>query len=68
MNILKSHCKSNYEFALNISKCEQNDSENSIYWKFMNISRGNGTLEWLVKQRFCIKGKAEEIHHIDNQF
>lgn len=29
---------------------------------------GNGTLERLTKQRFCIKEKVKEIDHVDNQF
>lgn len=33
MNILKSRCKNNYGFAHNVSKCEQNDPEDSIYLK-----------------------------------
>lgn len=34
----------------------------------MSNSAGNETLEWLAKQRLCIKGKVKEIDHVDNQF
>lgn len=43
----------------------QNSSEQ---YQFMSKSIGNGTLERLAKQRFCIKGKFKEIYHVDNQF
>lgn len=32
------------------------------------LSESNGILEWLAKQRLCIKEKGEGICHVDNQF